>query len=173
MLDWLLSEWSKERRVIRDAPLALVLTLLVAIGVAWIGIDQLYSHEISTQKATIEFLQQQLETDRARSHDQQNTTAPQARTLNDDQRRNLIQVFSKKKAEFPTLLIGATSGDPQSYARDFAEVFNIIGIRVGGIAIAYPLKGDTQGLFVGVKDVDHMPAVAKDFIEGMGQAGSV
>jgi hypothetical protein len=60
MLPWLLSELSKEWRVVKDAPFALGLTALVAFGVAWVVINVLYARGDAIKIATIRYQEEQL-----------------------------------------------------------------------------------------------------------------
>lgn len=95
-----------------------------------------------------------------------------ARHLTDDDRKHLDETFNPIKADFPNLAVFAPAdGEAQGYAKELADEFNKIGIKVGRIAIIFPTSARSFPLLVAYKDGAHIPPKAEKFAEAMERAG--
>jgi hypothetical protein len=85
----------------------------------------------------------------------------------------LIRIFTPLAPTFPELKIGAPmDGEARGYAKEFADVFNQIGIKVPHIYIVFPTSAEEEGgMGVFVKDIHNWPPLADTFLTAMREAG--
>ena len=98
----------------------------------------------------------------------------QPRHLTETQRQNITRIFTSLAHDFPELMIGAP-GDPeaQAYAKEFADAFNAIGIKVARVGFLIQTSNPTpnSGLQIVIKNFNHVPSNANVFFKGMLDSG--
>ncbi len=86
------------------------------------------------------------------------------RHLSASETQHLNEVFTPVANDFPELKIGALfNNEAQSYAREFAVVFDKIGIKVKVIVGLFPQQYDSPGVQILVKDIRRPPVKASLF----------
>jgi hypothetical protein len=98
-----------------------------------------------------------------------------ARTLTDKQKADLRVNFAPIAAMFPTLQISApiSDGEAQAYAKQLADFFNSVNIKVPTVGVLIPLSAPTadSGLTIGVKSLPNHPKKAEMFATAMMNSG--
>jgi len=95
---------------------------------------------IDTQAQIIE--QQQTEIERQK-HEIESLHPKPDRHLSDDDKKRLEAIFTPLKTEYPTLSINAPGdGEAQGYAKELADEFNSIGIKVDRVGIVFPTSAE-------------------------------
>lgn len=94
------------------------------------------------------------------------------RHLSDDDKNRLVAVFGPLKTQFPELKIGAPGdGEAQGYAREFADQFDKIGIKVPHVNFLISGNANSAPLQIAIRAYDKVPQNAELFAKALTDAG--
>jgi hypothetical protein len=147
----------------RGAPVLCTVTTAIVLLLGYLVADWHLGAVVETLKATIELKNTQL-TGRG--------TAPalNQRVLNSEQKRQLSDAIRRNSSHFPGMIIFTMPDtEPRQYAKQFAELFESLGIEV--IRREAPNQIGDVGVMIGVQSTEQPSENAKAFQQVLKAAG--
>jgi hypothetical protein len=147
----------------KGAPVLCTVTAGVVLLLGYLVAEWHFGGVIETQKATIELKNTQLASRGL-------PPTLNQRVLTSEQKRQLAAAIKRNEAHFPGMIIFAMAdAEPRQYAKQFAELFESLGIEV--VRKEAPSQMGDVGLMIGVGSTEQPTENAKAFQEALKAAG--